>query len=292
MNQDHIEDIFLAFANHSLRANPENLRKIFHEIEHHFYTDETEFTRARALIGLIVTLAKIKNPLTAAELIDEMLPPELNYFQTAAINTAFQAIYRYRDDYCESSCSFRGRRNRWGNSLFSGPSRLTCIECEQLEFAEILERIINGHDYREIDQFSSLIRSSCSCIKTKVILFESDGKTGIKEETHLQFPEVLSLDVPTIKCDFAEYLRSIMAYSLSKFLMQRENNRLRLKQCAWCSMFDTSGKAQKPRISPKTKKPFLTFCSGTSCKDDYYRGRRKEKKHSIFNMDSSQSGLR
>jgi len=287
MNQDHIHNVFLAFANHSCRSNPENLKKIFHEIEQNFYTDEAEFSRARAVIGLMVTLAKIKNPTTAAELIEEMLPPELNYFQKAAINTAFDAIYRYRGDYCETSCSFRDRRNRWGNGLFSGANRLNCVECEQLEFSEILEQIISGRGYREIDLFSSLISSGYEYIRTGVGIFESGGKTDIKEKVYLQFPEVLSLDIPSIKCGFIEYLRSIMAYSLCKFLMQRENNRLRLKQCAWCSMFETSGKAQKTRISPRTNKAYLTFCAGTSCKDDYYRDRRKGKRRDIDNAHAS-----
>lgn len=290
MNQDHIQNVFLAFANHSCRSDPENLKKIFHEIEQNFYTDEIEFTRARAMISLITTLAKIKNAITAAELIEEILPPKMSFFQKAAINTAFDAIYRYRDDYCETSCSFRNRRSRWGDELFSGPNRLNCVECEQLEFAEILEQIINGHGYREIDQFSSLINSGFDYIRTGFELFESGGKTDVKEKVYLQFPEVLGLEISSIKCGFNEYFRDIIAYSLSKFLMQRENNRLRLKQCAWCSMFDTAGKAQKTRISPKTNKAYLTFCSGTSCKDDYYRDRRKGRKRGVANVEGSNPG--
>lgn len=277
MNKNQIENVFLAFANHSFPANPENLRKVFHEIEQHFHTDEKEFTRARAMVGLIITLAKIKNPVSAGEHIKRILPPELNFFQQAAINTAFEAIYGYRDDYCESSCVYRGRSKRWEYGIFTGHTRINCLECEQLEFVEILEKVINGDDYLEIDGFSSLIMSSRDYIITGVNLFNSGGETDIKERIVLQFPEVIGLDAPTFKGAFAGYLRIIMAYSLSKFLMQRKNSRLRLKQCAWCGKFDVSSKA-RPRINPKTKEPFLAFCSGTSCKDHYYRDRRKEEK--------------
>jgi hypothetical protein len=278
MNQGQIENVFLAFANYSFRANPDNLRKVFHEIEQHFYTDEKEFTRARALVGLIITLAKIKNPVSASEHTKKILPPELNFFQQSAINTAFEAIYGYRDNYCESSCFYNGRKKRWDYDIFTGPMRMNCLECEQLEFVEILEQIINGHDYLEIDEFKSLIMSSYDCIKTIVNLFDSGGKTDIKETIVLQFPAAIGMGASTVKGAFAGYLRNIMAYSLGKFLMQRQNNRLRLKQCAWCGKFDVSGKA-RPRINPKTKEPFLAFCSGASCKDHYYRDRRKEEKY-------------
>lgn len=288
MNQDQIENVFLAFANHSFRANPENLRKVFHEIEQHFYTDEKEFTRARAMAGLIITLAKIKNPVSAGEHTKKILPPELNFFQQAAINTAFEAIYGYRDDYCESLCFYSGRSKRWEYGLFTGHARINCLECEQLEFVEILEQIINGYDYLEIDEFKSLVMSSRNCIKTVVSLFDSGGETDIKETIVLQFPEVIGLDVPTVKGAFAGYLRIIMAYSLGKFLMQRKNNRLRLKQCAWCGKFDVSGKA-RPRINPKTKEPFLAFCGGASCKDHYYRDRRKEEKYGTAYMRDHRS---
>jgi len=283
MNQDQIENVFLAFANHSFRANPENLRKVFHEIEQHFCTDEKEFSRARAMAGLIITLAKIKNPVSAGEQTKKILPPELNFFQQAAINTAFEAIYGYRDDYCESSCFYGGRRKRWEYDIFTGATRINCLECEQLEFVEILEQIINGYDYLEMYEFKSLITSGRDWIKTIVSLFNSGGETDIKEITVLQFPEVLGLEAPTVKGAFTGYLRIIMAYSLSKFLMQRKNNRLRLRQCAWCGKFDVSGKA-RPRINPKTKEPFLAFCGGTSCKDHYYRDRRKEEKYSTADM--------
>jgi hypothetical protein len=288
MNQDQIENVFLAFANHSFRANPENLWKVFHEIEQHFYTNEKEFTRARAMAGLIITLAKIKNPVSAGEHIKKNLPPELNFFQQAAINTAFEAIYGYRDDYCESSCFYSSRSKRWEYSIFTGPNRINCLECEQLEFVEVLEKIINGDDYMEMDEFKSLLMSSRDCIITVLSLFDSGGETDIKERIVLQFPEVIGLDTPTFKGAFAGYLRIVMAYSFSKFLMQRKNNRLRLKQCAWCGKFDVSGKA-RPRINPKTNEPFLAFCGGKSCKYHYSRDRRKEEKYSTAYMRDHRS---
>jgi hypothetical protein len=64
---------------------------------------------------------------------------------------AYEAIYGYRNGYCENECCFSVKRNKIIDAkLFSGSNRIKCYECEQHFFVNILKGLIAGRENSEI----------------------------------------------------------------------------------------------------------------------------------------------
>ena len=72
---------------------------------------------------------------------------------------------------------------------------------------------------------------------------------------------------------FADFLCSLVGFSLSEFLLNED--RRKLKECECCHRYTVAKKA--------AKEGQRKFCS-ESCKDQYWREDRKEKKYSTKYM--------
>jgi hypothetical protein len=246
-NNDPYADVFLTYANLSLREKPENLKIIFDRIVRCFLTSEQGHIKIRYdfLIDGIVALAKTDDP-DIADHLDKLIPrPRAiagvrdvdkienlkRELSREAFSNAIESVYGFRKGFCEERCNKRYRRELFEDLLFSPPRRLKCSECDQLGFIYILDKIIEGADFFEIKGFSDLLDSCNDIVRLSLIKRnKATSKTEIGESLIVQIPELLSA------FNFSQFLERMAVYTLATWLKDYKN-RHRLKQCQFCGDF-------------------------------------------------------
>jgi hypothetical protein len=262
-----IEKVFLAYANHPLRENPYYFREICDAIESIFSISSPPIQNLRPLAAFMVEIAKRNNPLIADYFVEEK-PASLN---AQAVNISQQigaeAVYGYRDKFCESKCPERAVRGAGiDKKLFEGPERLRCYECQQLHFVRMLSEIVEGEEFSEIHGFSSFVSNGYKFFKQEVrVLAKSEAEAPFKTKLQrgvnwnpggpLYCAENGGLFGP-YKFAFQHFLDGLIAFSLCEFLL--DSDRRKLKKCDWCGTFFVASKVDS-RIkycaicSPKSK---------------------------------------
>lgn len=255
MKQRGIESIFLTYINNSLIEDPENFYKIFNEIKYHFRSSpyfESVYTRAGPVIKIIIAIAKYRNPqiinIVRKEIEKDYLSeskPE-DWVTKRRFEVAAEAVYGYRDGYCEKKCLWRTlRKGILPDHAFNGDKRINCYECMQLYFLGILGYIVRGVEYSDIPGFSSFITNGYKHIATTVKLTHSPKATPfhttITPRRSFIFPDIsgiMTFNKSEIKELFNnEFLKGVVSYSLVEFLLQDEKNRKKIKQCPVCKKF-------------------------------------------------------
>ena len=145
-------DIFLAYANYSMRIAPENLLEIYRLIERHIISDAFGDYKViiDSTINNIVEFAHYSDPNIAIENFDEIFQNNDSFPKIVEVaqwlDSAFQAVFgylhksgEYRSEYCYGPCTedcrFREKRtDLFGIEQFTGAKRLKCNECHQLFF--------------------------------------------------------------------------------------------------------------------------------------------------------------
>jgi len=152
-----LDNLFLAYANHSFKDDPKNLYKVFNEIFPFIPNNEIPAkTQCEYIIDHIISFAKDNDPKIAdkhrKEIISHLVKQGVLNLEEPLLDIAFEAVYRYRDGYCESGS---GCFTEDGIDLseipkksgFKGDKRLKCHECRQLHFISILSDITDGKHY-------------------------------------------------------------------------------------------------------------------------------------------------
>jgi hypothetical protein len=216
----------------------------------------------------------------------EIEMPLRDILRMQEMDIAFDAVYQYRDGYCESTPGYCViKRDLLDEKYFCGPTRLKCYECNQLFLRKLLEEIIAGKPLSDIGKegvlgeegvLAELLYNSHNYIRTRVLLEDPSDEKGEKE---VQAQVVL--DIEAVHLGFNTFfVNSIVCYSLAHFLLN--NDRRKLKRCPLCNKFFI-GKAD-----PRHK-----FCPDCSKKDKrspeeinkYHRERRARKKQEKINAD-------
>jgi hypothetical protein len=274
-----IEDMFITYANNSLREDPENFYKIFGAVKQNIEVDLNGVDEA---IDLICKLSKNNDFETILLLIKEIkkkdgpFPSDKNY--------AYQAVtggreYFYlesqihKDDpeyikLCKENdfkCECREMNKMLlGEDLCEELFVLKCYECHQLKFIDSLSEIASGKEYSKIKDINDILDLS-SIFSTKTMyrkIEKIDKQAPFREK--LQVDDLFTLGYHDYIWGshgnsfhaFNEYMNSIAYFSVTEFLLQ--NDRKKIKVCQKCNNCFVTIKADTrirfcPRCSPKSK---------------------------------------
>jgi len=260
------DKLFLAYANYSLRVDPKNFFKIYDAVDR-YHPFLANLKILRLVIEAIVATASFGGP-------DNKVRDD------DIIRIAQEAVYGYRDGFCETMCPMRDLREKhWGKKRFEGPDRWKCIECDQVDFTRMIKGLIEGNDYDQVDGLLLLLAAG------RQFLYDFEGKTQVfpipdpSSRKPMEFKRPKSQDPMLIveddrfgpyKLAFRNYWNALIGYSLSEFLYEDDDNRQRLKQCPYCREFFVA--------DAKKKK----WCYSPDCEREYHkldmRRRRKKSK--------------
>jgi hypothetical protein len=124
-----IEPLFIAYANHPLKDDPENLFKIFDAVDqYHLFL--VHLKHLKLVVEIIVATIQFGNPKIR--------------INEDVILLAQEAVYGYSDGFCETECQFRNlREDKWGRGPFEGSRKWNCKECDQCDYTRILWEIFD-----------------------------------------------------------------------------------------------------------------------------------------------------
>jgi hypothetical protein len=189
-----IQDIFLTYANNSLKEAPENLNKIFEKVGQNIKID---LEGDDQVINLVLKISEHSSPEPLLSMIKgkrEVLigTPTDFYVATNAVtggrdyyyaqkNFYYAQIEKYKDNPKERTrwendltfwqdekpelhhfdCGLRELNKRLlGEDLCEQSFVLKCYECHQLIFVNLLHEIVAGKEYSEIEEIDAILRDS------------------------------------------------------------------------------------------------------------------------------------
>lgn len=258
------EPLFIAYANHPLRDDPNNLFKIYDAFDQ-YHPFIVHLKHLRVVVEIIVATIQFGKPKIRAN-------EDVNIL-------AQEAVYGYSDGFCETKCRFRDlREEKWGRRPFEGPSRWNCMECDQCDYTRILWEIVDGLPYSEIKGLSEFIKDAPRLSKSEfganAVEIEIDPNPTSwklmdqipKIETFVPFrlQDPLSLIDEVSKSPFRVFWRALVAYTLSQFIDEDEGNRDRLKLCPGCNSFFKAEKLDR------------IYCYFKDCKNNREKRRLRE----------------
>jgi len=264
-----IEDIFLAYANHSIIGNPKNFHAIADGIDKVFTIPDKLKSSMNQSIELLISFAKFNGP-SKANAYREKIKKKYNPY---ILESNFEYVYGYEGGVCCGYCQ-QGKTDRpkvIESEKFTGPDRLKCFECDQAYFNYVLTNIVNGKEYSKIVDLTNFLSLRQSLIKTQVTILSRNPDKLFKEElVKRQLWEPLLVNFL-----FYAFIQGVVSYSLSEFLIN--DNRIKLRFCDHCKKFFVSSKADQ-RIK------FCQTCSPKSKmtkeqRNIYHRKYYWEKKH-------------
>ena len=260
MSEQGKDRLFIAYANYSLRVDPKNFFKIYDRVDW-YHPFLVHLKKLRLVVEAIVATASFGGP-------DNKVRDD------DVLRIAQEAVYGYRDGFCETTCPMRGlREEQWGEDPFEGPDRWTCIECDQVDFIRMTVGLIEGNDYDQVDGLLPLLAAG------RQFLHDFEGKTQVfpipdpSSRKPMEFKRLKSDDPLLLfendlfgayKLAFRNRWNALIGYSLSEFLYEDELNRKRLKLCPECLDFF-------PARSVDRK-----FCYSQDCKNERERRRLRD----------------
>ncbi|HUT70229.1 MAG TPA: hypothetical protein VMW89_06095 [Desulfatiglandales bacterium] len=244
-----LENLFLIYANYSLSHNPENLYEIFQEVCRYTAPDwsttskESVLERIKDILGHMENLSEYgQPPKQEDDVYYEYYEPYYNKRADWGIFSyliAYEAMFGYRNEYCEEGCFKKWSRIKLGEDKFKGPKRINCYECGRLYFVNIFSGLVEGLEYSKISGLDRLLRNAYSNIGKIILITEVKSKLFFKErltealgwDLSLVFPE----ETDDLRGKFLSFLEWIIGYSLTEFLLH--NDRRKLKKCPYCHKF-------------------------------------------------------
>jgi hypothetical protein len=171
---------------------------------------------------------------------------------SSIIDIAAEAVYGYRDGFCESTCKLRDLIiQESGKDIFSSPERPKCYECYQTFFIHMLSALAEGRPYSQIPDLINFLNDSRKNLETELQIVPAPERTTFKEE--LEDVVMFQAEDPfffgamrggppvAYKWIFRNFLYGLVANSLAEFLLGKDKknrpNRLRLKKCPICGTF-------------------------------------------------------
>ncbi len=303
-----LNNLFIIYANNSLRDNPENIYKIFGEIYPYFNPDTLDQKETLNLFGsYLIDFTQTNDPKKAEKLRKEYY----GNISDLEIDIAYESVYNYRDGYCPKKCiEYYGpylaeTAQKWE---YGGDKRLKCIECRQLFFRDLLFQLANGENFRGlkypnvIDEkqykawqryhkkfrgktkvkigdrttggfgFKSYIDQAFDCVGQKIHLSDNGQ---LEKTTFIEWKNLFGVfSSYPLNTRFNDFITSLVGFSLTDFLLN--NEREKLKICLKCKNFFIASKNDLrikycPECSPKSKKTLKE-------RAEYQREYRKKKK--------------
>ena len=270
-----LENLFINYANYPLRNNLENIRIIFEDI---FSCAEPGRSAGKIfskwLIDGIVELSRLNDPKIAKEAL-KTIKKEREIF-TNVYDVAYEAIYMYRNKFCEKEC-FETYGIDYDEVLkkngLSSDVRLKCYECYQLNYINHLSELVLMGNLKDMIEFFIMDKDTYHTIPKKT-LDELNIKIGdrnrvsasgsfenlylrdaygcmrvegeITDDGELKKSHFLDLtnlvheanSAYPLKTRFIDVLNSLVGFSLTEFLLN--NDPKKIKRCGECMKFYVS----------------------------------------------------
>jgi hypothetical protein len=261
--EDRKYQVFLDYANLSFRDDIENLSRLFTLIKN-TYPIGFKPGHFDAIFKRIENLVKYNDPSVVDKFRDLMKEKGKadDPFIRIPFDTAVEAVYGYRNGYCENKCFWREQRRKIIDSaLFESANHIKCFECNQLAFVETLKDIVTGKGYDNVKGFHDILAQK-KILQQETVITKNNNNLFLKEVF------VWRPDMPTgfsgkcSKSAFHDSIRCFVANSLLSFLMN--DDRRKLKTCQECKKFYCVKTLHKSK-----------YCS-TTCRLAYHNRIRKE----------------
>jgi hypothetical protein len=233
------EEIFVKYANASLRDNPEILNEILGDFEKldpqmGEYVEDEKRTREALKNGIKYFVRFMKCSLeTAKAILEELDSPE----ERQIVSGAFEYAYGYSTVGLSDvrTCYLGNSRSRMlENEGYSGPFVIKCCECHQFFFNSMLKEIIQDKEYWDVGDgfFELMVEEAQTTIRRKVVLRSNPpgDRFQLRLAEHLFFEK--SFYSPTW---LEQTIKAIAGNSLIEFLLRGE--RTKLRQCTKCEKF-------------------------------------------------------
>ena len=177
------------------------------------------------------------------------------------MDVAVEAVYGYRDGFCEKTCSQRDLMiQKFGEDLFLDPDRPKCYECYQTSFIHMMSMIAEGQPYSQIPGLMYFLNNSMDYIKRYLQVVAPDKLEEVvvfRAEDPLFYGEIAGAPPEIYKNVFHNHLYGLIAGDLNEFLLHNERRKL-LNKCQLRGEYFIAKKAD-PRIK------YCPTCS-TKCK--------------------------
>jgi hypothetical protein len=189
-----IENLFIFYANHSFREDPQNLIRFLEQVEKcnipslrqdDFHADFQ--SRIGAVLSLSGIIAHVVNTIVRFSKFDfhsawcqKEIKKTMHGYANEDMEIAFEAVFGYHE-YCSlevegggmgfyTECdmkpymneilSFKNGSDEIYEKYFKSTNRLRCYECQQLYFCHLLDLIILDKEYGAIPGFINFLRSA------------------------------------------------------------------------------------------------------------------------------------
>ena len=231
--------LFIRYLNAPLKENPAHLREVCDAVEKEMEFPFGSSEDLNFLVYFVVLFSQKNRP----ELVDSAYASEdediVKKDLQRIIISAGEAVFGYRNDYCETACPRRkGREKRFGIEVFIGEDRLKCFQCEQMDFIALIDELMLKKEFGEISGFLPFLNLGYQYLDFVIkdepsTARKSIFKTDIKKHINFQpdHPFYLGCDSDG-KFGFLNFLNSLISYSLSEFLFQED--RRKIKKCQNC----------------------------------------------------------
>ncbi len=260
-------DVFITYANHSLKKNPKYFSAIWCRIERCFCMSKSVRVNIRKAIEIIEDfVGKLSREVDRDfGLMEEFIcnePEEHDIPLTLAYDTLIGSGLRQALGYCARCERKQEREAILGSHVLFGPESLKCHECDQLLFVHVLSEIVRGVEYSDIMGFKHITSGGSLPVLIKTDIRSSDDEHWFKEEL-IQRPVVRDEPIGS----FTHFWNCLISYSLLAFLSGKHTvrvgdhemvvpNRARLKRCksAQCRKFFIEEHPNQKHCSPKCGK--------------------------------------
>jgi hypothetical protein len=243
--------VFVAHANYSLIKDPRNLFKIY-EVVYRNHPFLVNLKHLGLAIEYIVAIALFGGSLKKVG-------------SEVVLKIAQEAVYGYRDEFCETRCSLRGiREEKWGREPFEGPDRWNCIACDQHDFIRMLIEICDGAPYEEIKGFPPFVKAGLlfpektfeqgeiELVPPPKKSIEKLGDVFPKSESYAPYTprDPLAPEGSDLKLAFRTYLIGLISLSLAQFLDAAPSNRSKINLCERCLEFFIAKTLREQKYCP------------------------------------------
>ena len=274
IDHQNISSIFQSLQN-NLPLKPPALKTIFQEIELFLEMTHEEAKR--------ICSDKVK--MTADNL------PQ-TFIDLLCIVNAYYACYGYAEIGCGLNCErWTERIKKAGRKMtlrtahrlkkrlpVEGDLKWKCIECQQRYFIFLLDEIVNGRSYEEIEGFQNFLDAAnkvnrwAYVVKNHEVIIEPTW--GVEDNSFIPLSIGCStwpiFDKKNINpFAFQDFMDMILAYDLIRFL--NKTGRGKLRKCDYCKNFYVTNKIDRRNL----------FCAD-SCRHASTRAKKNKEDHALY----------
>jgi hypothetical protein len=268
-----IHDIFLTYANYSLRKHPKKLLDMLFVLRELGIENLSQYWDDFIwIVRYFVAFVRIDDLERAREITYKLNLRGLRFSMECGWRIAYEGVYGYRDGFCEKECDQHSEMKQiYGDGIFSKPGELKCYECYQFYFRSLLTGITEGKKYSEIGFYGLnhlIINARLDLNKFVDIVPSHTGTSDEVLEERLSFiPRYASFIDSDDRGGLAFrrlFFDFMVGFSLTEFLLN--NDRRKIKNCPYCKKFFIAKDVKRVR------------CYSRECEKEYRRLQKQRQR--------------